>query len=283
VTVVEPRQAGRRDFVLMGSEAVARGLFGWRTVPRGHVDVAPLEVLADLLCCGRRSRLWQALVETDGAAGGVEAAAAADQPGGQFFIQVEADGGTDPAALAARIRAELDRLAEPGPTPEELARARRRLEAAWRWEQEDLTGLAAGLGTAALWDDWRSWPAEHRAALAVGAAEGRRVGATYLSDEGLTAGWALPRPGTEAIPGVAAPGEFLGAEAALPGVPSRSSAGAALEARAAGPAERTAAPASLHLAGPSGVARLSNYRPRRSVLAHGLRLVSERRPGTGVV
>ncbi|HZW34797.1 MAG TPA: insulinase family protein, partial [Isosphaeraceae bacterium] len=277
VTVVEPRQAGRRDFVLMGSESVARGLFGWRTVPRGHADVAALEVLADLLCCGRRSRLWQSLVETDGAAVWVEAAHAAAQRGGQFFIQLEADGGADPAALAERIRAELERLADAGPTPEELARARRRLEAAWRWEQEDLTGLAAGLGNAALWDDWRSWPAEHRAALAVTAAEVRRVVAAYLTDAGLTAGWSLPRLRAEEQPGVAPPGESLGADR---GVPSRSAAVACFEA---GPAERTAVPASLPLAGPARVARLSDYRPRRRVLAHGLRLVSERRPGTGVV
>jgi zinc protease len=283
VTVVEPRQAGRREFVLGGPEAVARGLFGWRTVPRGHVDAAALEVLADLLCCGRRSRLWQSLVESDGAAVWVEAAHAAAQRGGQFFIQLEADDASDTAALAERIRAELVRLAETGPTADELARARHRLEAAWRWEQEDLTGLAAGLGNAALWDDWRSWPAEHRAALAVRAEEIRRVVTTYLTDEGLTAGWSLPRRRADSILEAAARGESFGAEAAVPCVPSRSAAVAAVAASAAGPAERTAAPASHPLPVASGVARLSDYRPRRSLLANGLRLVSERRPGTGVV
>ena len=66
-SVVEPRQSGRRDFSLAEPDGVARGLLGWRTVPRGHADVAALDVLSDLLSCGRRSRLWQALVETDGA------------------------------------------------------------------------------------------------------------------------------------------------------------------------------------------------------------------------
>ena len=51
--------------------------------------------------------------------------------------------------------------ARPGRTADELDRSRRRIKAAWRWEQEDLTSLAAGLGTAALWADWRDWQAEY--------------------------------------------------------------------------------------------------------------------------
>ena len=65
-SIVEPRQSGRRDFTIAETDGVARAVFGWRTVPRGHVDAAALDVLADLLCCGRRSRLWQSLVESDG-------------------------------------------------------------------------------------------------------------------------------------------------------------------------------------------------------------------------
>ena len=51
----EPRQTGRRDFTLIETESVARGLFGWHTVPRGHPDGPALDVLSDLLTCGRRS------------------------------------------------------------------------------------------------------------------------------------------------------------------------------------------------------------------------------------
>ena len=191
--VVEPRQSGRRDFTIVETDGVARGVFGWRTVPRGHVDTAALDVLADLLCCGRRSRLWQSLVEADGAATWVEASHAASQRAGQFFIQLEADPDADPADLEERIRLELHQLADSGPTTEELSRSCHRLEAAWRWEQEELTSLAAGLGNAALWGDWRNWPAEHRAAMAVGAEEIRRAATTYLIEDGLTVGWSLLR------------------------------------------------------------------------------------------
>src|SRR5262249_42236547 len=135
-----------------------------------------------------------------------------------------------------------------------------RLEAAWRWEQEDLAGLAAGLGHVALWDDWRAWQAEHRAALAVDGDDIRRVASTYQVDHGLTVGWSLPRSGGKSIspPPARAPGP---ARAASPPGPER--------------------PVGLPI--PNGASKLVDYSPRRSVLPNGLRLLTERRPGTGTV
>ena len=190
----EPPQSGRRDFTLLEPEALPRGLLGWHTVPREHRDTAALDVLADVLGAGRRSRLWQTLVEQDKLATWVEALHAPARRAGQFFVQVERVPGSDPAVLERRIAGILGELAEQGPTAEELARARNRLEAGWRWEQEDLSGLAAGIGHAALWGDWRDWQAEHAAALAVDAAAIRQVIARYLVETNLTAGWSLPRP-----------------------------------------------------------------------------------------
>jgi zinc protease len=155
----------------------------------------------------------------------------------------------------------LDDLADAGPTAEELARSRHRLEAAWRWEQEDLAGLAAGLGNVALWEDWRAWQAEHRAALVVSPDDIRRVASTYLGDAGLTAGWSLPRPSREMT--VLLPADTLPR-------PPRQSAPAA--------ADRP-----LTLTIPGGRSTLVDYHPSRAVLPNGMRLVSEQRPGTGIV
>ena len=277
--IVEPRQSGRRDFAMVETDGVARGVFGWRTVPRGHVDTAALDVLADLLCCGRRSRLWRSLVEADGAATWVEASHSAAQRAGQFFIQLEADPEDDPADLEERIRRELNRLADNGPTPEELSRSCHRLEAAWRWEQEELTSLAAGLGNAALWGDWRSWPAEHRAAMAVGADDLRRAAATYLIEEGLTVGWSLPRA-------VTVPAETQAPEVPLipvDGLPDGPMRGMATDREQPRAADRPVAASALPLVVPTRISRLADYRPRRIVLDNGLRLVYERRAGTGVV
>ena len=260
--VDEPRQTGRRDFTLDDSESVARGLLGWHTVARRHRDGPVLHVLSDLLTCGRRSRLWDALVERQQLATWVETAQEDARWAGQFLLQVEAAPGVEPARLERAIAEVIGRIAEDGPTSEELTRSRHRLEAAWRWEQEDLSGLAAGLGQVALWDDWRAWQGEHRAALAVEADDIRRVASTYLSESSLTVGWSLPRP-------VRSMAVLLPAEVA-PKAP---------RPVVAPPSPERPIALAVH----AGCSKLADFRPQRSVLPNGLRLVSERRPGTGIV
>jgi zinc protease len=283
--VTEPDQNGRRDFALSEPESSARGLLGWRTAPRGHRDSPALEVLVDLLSCGRRSRLWHSLVETAKSAVWVESGYHAATRAGQFLIQVEAAPGVDPALIEMRIARELRVLAEDGPSLDDLARARRRLLAAWRWEQEDLASLTAGLGTAALWGDWRDWQAEHRAALAVQPEHIRETVRTYFCDDNLTAGWSIPR----ARKGVAKPTEKPVGRA-LPGrAAARQVSPACAKATSDTQASRAAAsraigsdtPAALSV--PTGVPRLGDYRPCRTVLQNGLRLLYDCRPGTGVV
>lgn len=274
-SVVEPRQSGRRDFTLVEPDGVARAVLGWRTVPHGHEDVAALDVLSDILSWGRRSRLWQALVETSALATWVEAAHSTAQRGGQLLIQLEAEPSASRPAIERAILDELRRLADAGPAPDELARSRRRLEAAWRWERDEPAAMAAGLGQAALWGDWRAWLAEHRAAMAVTAQDIRRVAASYLDEERLTSGWCCPRsagdPAEEVVPAGEEPAYLAASGSSGPG---RSVEGPPAPAIVAAPI----APASS-----GGVSRLADYRPHRVVLENGLRLVYERRPGTGVV
>jgi zinc protease len=265
LTVSEPRQTGRRDFTLVETESVARALIGWHTVARGHDDGPALDVLADLLCCGRRSRLWDALVERGRLATWVDAGQEPSRRAGQFLIQLEAPAGVDPSKVEKVIREQLEALADTGPTAEELLRSQHRLEAAWRWEQEDLGGLAAGLGSTALWEDWRAWQAEHRAALGIRVDDIRRVVSTYLNASGLTVGWSLPRP-ARGVP-VLLPSEVV----------------SAAQPPAARPAAPPAAERPIALIIPGTGSRLADFRPHRSALPNGLRLISERRPGTGIV
>ncbi len=279
--VAEPRQTGRRDFVLVETDGVTRGLLGWRTVPRGHRDAAALDVLSDLLTFGRRSRLWHSLVEESGQATWVDASHGTAQRGGQFVIAIDLDSAATRDEVEARVFDEIRRLAEDGPRPEELARSRCRLEAAWRWERDDLAALASGLGHAALWGDWQHWPAEHRAAMAVTARDIRRVAAAYLDERGLTAGWTETREAGESAPaatvalGLSHAG--AGSKATTPAAPAATSGSAASPVLATATAP---APAATRRARGS---RLSDYRPGRVVLDNGLRLVWARRPGAGVV
>jgi zinc protease len=286
----EPPQIGRRAFTLAEAEALPRGLLGWHTVGRGHRDTAALDVLADLVGAGRRSRLWQALVERDKLATWVEAAHAPARRAGQFFIQVESVPGADPAALERRIAGILGELAQHGPTVQELTRARNRLEAGWRWEQEDVAGLAVGIGHAALWGDWRDWQAEHAAALAVDAAAIRRVAERYLVETNLTAGWSLPRQrrGRAAAEAqVSRTGSMSSASGSGEMEPEVLVRGSERSTRPMAPA-RAPAPANLApclpaIDVPRDLTRLVDYQPRRFRLENGLRIIHERRPETGVV
>ncbi len=262
--VSEPTQGGRRDFTLSESESVARGLFGWHTVPRGHADGPALDVLSDVLACGRRSRLWDALVERGRLATWVDAGQEGSRRAGQFLIQVETPGTVEAVQVERLIREALAALAADGPTPEELDRSRHRLEAAWRWEQEDLGGLASGLGHVALWEDWRSWQAEHRAALAVTADQIKKVAAGYFQDDRLTVGWAMPQPNGATSVALPVPAEPVAARSPRSSTPRA--------------AER---PIGLEI--PGGGSRLVDFHPWRASLDNGLRLVAERRPGTGIV
>jgi zinc protease len=258
----EPRQLGRRDFRVVEPESAARGLFGWHTVALGHSDGPALDVLSDLLTCGRRSRLWDQLVERDKLATWVETGQEGARRAGQFLLQVEAVPGAQIDRIDRAISEAVARLADEGPTVAELERSRNRLEAAWRWEQEDLAGLAGGLGLFALNGDWRAWQAEHRAALAVQAEDIRRVASTYLAESNLTVGWSIPRPSRAVT--VLLPAEARSREERLPQL--------TLEP-----------PRPIELEIPAGPTKLVDYAPSKVTLPNGMRLLTEPRPGTGVV
>jgi zinc protease len=258
----EPPQLGRRDFVLNEPDALPRAILGWHTVPARHPDAPALDVLAEVLSAGRRSRLWRTLVEDRRLAAWVEASHGAGRRAGQFLVQIEgAEDPVDPAEIEDAVLDLVDDLIERGPTAEEMSRVRNRFEAGWRWDQEDLLALACGVGESALWGDWRDWQAEHAAALAVDAAAVRRVASEHLADSKLTVGWLLR---SEEAPSTAVPKATL---------------------RRGAPARSTPATTSAEIPlppSPPARPRLIDYRPRRFTLPNGLRVIYERRPGVGV-
>ncbi|MDG3006971.1 M16 family metallopeptidase [Paludisphaera mucosa] len=264
----EGTQSGRRDFVLVEPDAMPRAILGWHTVPSQHPDAPAIDVLADVLSAGRRSRLWRALVEDDRLAGWVEALHAPGRQGGQFLVQLEAaEERIDRTEVEAAIFDIVGDLIRKGPTDEEMRRVRNRFEAGWRWDQEDLLALACGVGEAALWGDWRDWQADHAAALAVDAAAVRQVAAKYLVEANLTSGWLLRSDDAPAPSSHAAASNRRVSAGRQPSYPATGEPFVAADLPAASLPSRP---------------RLIDYRPRRFVLDNGLRVIHERRPGVGV-
>jgi zinc protease len=253
---------------VLEAEGLPRGLLGWHTVPQSDPDKPALDVLSDILCCGRRSRLWHRLVEQDRLATWVDASHESARLGGQLLIQLEAPERRNFEHIEAVIHDELQKLAHHGPTEREMARSRARLDASWRWDKEDVLGIAAGIGQAGLWGDWRAWLAEHQRAMSLDTAQIARVAQIYLRPNQVTVAWSIPERGrdTQRIStvswharevAVAANGHVSGRlDPRLPWQPVPSLARAR---------------------------ELATLKPHRTVLSNGLILLVEPRPGTGTV
>lgn len=124
--------------VLTGQVPAATTYFGWRLPPRDTAAFDACELSLAILGSGQTSRLHRTLVRDLQVAAGV-AASALPLIGGNSLgiVHLSAHSGQsiEPAREAAL--AELDQLAEHGPTQAELDRAR------MQWEREWLTDLAS--------------------------------------------------------------------------------------------------------------------------------------------
>lgn len=109
-----------------------------------HPDVPALEVMDYILAEGRNSRLYQALVES-GLASEVTASVASLQKAGWYELLVTADPEQDLTKIDSVLSSAIANLARKV-KPEELARAKRQLEAAVILSNRNLTDQAMQLG-----------------------------------------------------------------------------------------------------------------------------------------
>ena len=254
--IVEPRQTGRRDFAVSEPDSAARACSAgarchgiiltrlpWTFWPICFVAAA----------AGGFGNLWSR--PTRRPRGSKQRTAPRSAPASSSSSSKRPRPRTERPSSEGSPRS-CSGWADDGPSSDELARSRRRLEAAWRWEQEDLSSLAGGLGTTALWGDWRRWQGEHRAAVAVEAGEIRRVLQTYLVDSGLTVGWSSPQPrGRGALAATNHVDAFLNDNSPAASLPRRSPAAAMTSARDVAAAPADSPTTSIPLALPSGICR----------------------------
>lgn len=100
----------------------------WQT-PKGYADgEAALEVLGDVLATGKSSRLTRRLVMEERVAQNVMAGQQSQALAGMFVVVATPKPGVKPEQLQKVIDEEIARIARDGPTPDELQRAKNRIE-----------------------------------------------------------------------------------------------------------------------------------------------------------
>ena len=146
----EPPRRGVRARTLRGDVAQAELVLGWRSVGPLDADAPALDLAAAVLGSGRGSWLYRALRET-----GIVTSAAAQNysPGdvGVFSITAELAPERIDEALHT-IAGLVARLAEDGPAPGDLDRARTLLLVRWARRMESMEGRASALASAEALD-----------------------------------------------------------------------------------------------------------------------------------
>ena len=154
----------------------------WKTVPAGHPDEAPLDVLAAVLAgAGKESRLYRSLVNEKHLATGVDATHENMRLAGTFFIDVFAKSGQSLAEPVRAVDFEIERLKNEVPTPSEVRKAQISRERNKIMQLESVTSAASVLNYgAATYGDPFAYQTEISRMNAVTPQDVSRVARKYL-------------------------------------------------------------------------------------------------------
>ncbi len=125
-----PEQTSQRTATVEDDHARTPGvLYGWAVPPARSADHYAVDVAGDILAEGESSRLYQLLVRDKAVAQSVSAGAEHRRGPDLFRIDAVLAAGAKPAEVEKLVEAEIAALAARGPTPAELTKAHRRIEA----------------------------------------------------------------------------------------------------------------------------------------------------------
>ena len=153
----------------------------YHTVPAGHADSYPLDMLAEILN-DRTGRLYTGMVEGRGIAAGAQAMSDTRKYAGLFALSAQARGEATPEQLEAAWYEELAKLQTEELPERELRKVKNRVAAQNYRKLENNMSLFVQLAFAEAVLDWREindGPAKYEA---VTAADIRRVVNTYFKD-----------------------------------------------------------------------------------------------------
>ena len=180
ITLEAPQIAEKR---LNGeAEANPRVEIVWHTVPFGHKDSYPLNILAQILAT-RTGRLHKGLVLGSQVATEAEAYANHRKWAGLFMVGAEARDGRTPAEVEQAIYVEIDKLKNTAVPPEELQKVKNNFAASeYRRLASNMSILYQLINNDGL-GDWREINTAGPKYQAVTAADIERVAKEYFTKE----------------------------------------------------------------------------------------------------
>jgi len=198
-------------------------MMGWKTPPRRSEDFYALSLASDLLLDGDSSRLYQRLVKEDESVVGVQGSVGERRGPSSLYVFAFPKPGHDAAEIRATVEQEFRRLAEEGPTDEEMEKLQNTLlNDAVRGRQSTLY-RAQRLAEFALYDgDPNLFNTELERYLSVKPEEIRRVVGRHLLTDNYAVIEVVPAPPAQSAPAPAAPepaGEPTQPESPPPQVP----------------------------------------------------------------
>ena len=153
----------------------------YHTVPAGHADSYPLDILAEILN-ERTGRLYAGLVEGRGIAAAAQSYSDTRKYAGLFAVSAQARGAATPETLEQAWYEELARLQKDGVPERELRKVKNRVAAQNYRKLENNMSLLVQLAFAEAILDWREineGPAKYEA---VTAADVQRVANRYFKE-----------------------------------------------------------------------------------------------------
>jgi zinc protease len=187
----EPTQEGERSVILrrVGSIQLIRA--AWHIPAALHPDMAPLEVMAQVLGATQTGRLYKALVDSKIAVStGMNAEDRHDPWVALAFAQLKPDQSID-AAQEILVKT-VEGLANDPPSQEEVDRAKARILKNIELAQTDSQAMALILGRYEGDGDWRDFFLNRDLVSKVTTADVDRVAKTYLKSSNRTMGEFIP-------------------------------------------------------------------------------------------
>ncbi|GJQ10910.1 hypothetical protein GpartN1_g2701.t1 [Galdieria partita] len=188
----EPPQRGPRRLVVrrIANEAVLG--MAWKS-PRGmHRDSLCLSLLANILCHGKNSRLYQSLVDA-GMATVVNGWQSFFRDPALFFIYACMGKQVSIAQTEERIIKEIKAIKQSGVSLEELSTAKTCMKASLYYSRDGTLGFVENLNEAVAMGDWKHMSQLHKYLEEISREDIQRVAQRYLVSDQSTVGWLEPQ------------------------------------------------------------------------------------------